>query len=156
MTLRRLLLFLGLLLAPIAAAAVEPSEILDDPALEARAREIGKILRCQVCQNQSVNDSNAGLAKDIRLRVRERLVAGDSDQETIELVAARYGDYVLLKPPFKPATYLLWFGPLVLLALALWGVRSYYRGQRAARPAAAPLSDEQQKLAQSLLKDDQK
>jgi len=154
MTLRRLLLFLCLLLAPVAAPAVEPNEILDDPALEARARDIGKNLRCLVCQNQSIDDSNAALAKDLRVLVRERLVAGDSDDETIDFVVARYGDYVLLKPPFKPVTYLLWFGPLLLLALALIGVWAFYRSQRRPQPAATPLSDEQHELARSLLKDD--
>jgi len=154
MTLRRILLFLCIVLTPTAALAVEPDEILADPALEARAREIGKNLRCLVCQNQSIDDSNAALAKDLRVLVRERLVAGDSDEETVNFVVARYGDYVLLNPPFKPTTYLLWFGPLLLLALALLGVWGFYRSQRSARPAAAALSAEQHELARKLLKDD--
>ncbi len=151
---RRLLVFCLLLLAPLSAPAVEPDEILKDPALEARAREIGKNLRCLVCQNQSIDDSNAALAKDLRVLVRERLVAGDSNDETIEFVVARYGDYVLLKPPFKPTTYFLWFGPLVLLALALLGVWGFYRSQRRAKPPAAAMSEEEHALAKSLLKDD--
>jgi len=154
MMFRRLVLLLCVFLAPVAAGAVEPDEILSDPALEARAREIGKNLRCLVCQNQSIDDSNAALAKDLRVLVRERLVAGDSNDETIEFVVARYGDYVLLKPPFKSTTYLLWFGPLLLLALALLGVWGFYRSQRVARPAAAALSEDQQDLARKLLKDD--
>ncbi|MBD3626428.1 MAG: cytochrome c-type biogenesis protein CcmH [Rhodobacteraceae bacterium] len=100
---------------PFAAGAVEPDEILDDPALEARARDISKDLRCVVCQNQDIDGSNAGVARDLRLLVRERLVAGDTDAEVMEFVRARYGDYVLLKPPFKPETYALWLAPAFLV-----------------------------------------
>ena len=147
--LKCLALLLALLFASVPAhAAIGPDEILPDPALEARAREITKQLRCLVCQNQSIDDSNAPLARDLRLLVRERLKAGDSDAAAIAYVVARYGDFVLLRPPVKATTWLLWFGPLALLlggALYLW-VRAR---RKAASPAApAPLSeDEQKKLA---------
>jgi cytochrome c-type biogenesis protein CcmH len=118
---RSLLLALTLLAAVLtpggAPLAVQPDEILDDPVLEARARELSKEIRCLVCQNESIDSSNADLARELRLLVRERLTAGDSDQEALDFLVARYGDFVLLRPPFKPATYVLWFGPaLVLLA----------------------------------------
>ena len=107
-------LMLSLIAFP--ALAVEPSEMLPDPALEARAREIGRTLRCVVCQNQAIDDSAAEVAHDMRRAVRERLAAGDSDRQVRDFMVARYGDYVLLKPPFKAGTLLLWLGgPLVLL-----------------------------------------
>ena len=112
---RIILLALLLALASNPALAIVAGESLDDTALEARARDIGKTLRCLVCQNQSIDDSNAGLAKDLRRLVRERLVAGDSDQAVIAYIVERYGDYVLLKPPFKPITYALWLGPGLML-----------------------------------------
>ncbi len=95
--------------------AIGPDEILDDPVLEIRARSISKHLRCVVCQNQSIDDSNAEIARDMRLIVRERLVAGDSDDEAISYLVSRYGDYVLLQPPFKAATLPLWLGPPILV-----------------------------------------
>lgn len=105
------------------ALAVEPDEMLDDPALEARARELSKVLRCVVCQNQSIDDSAADIARDMRLLVRERLVAGDTDSQTIDHMVARYGDYVLLRPPFQTNTLALWVGPplmaVVVATLAL-------------------------------------
>src|SRR5213592_3567239 len=112
----RLLLALVLALLALPALAVEPSEMLKDPALEARARDIGRGLRCVVCQNQAIDDSNSEVAHDMRRAVRERLVAGDSDAAVFAYMVARYGDYVLLEPPFRPGTLLLWLGgPLVLL-----------------------------------------
>jgi len=105
-------------LLALSAHAVEPDEVLDDPALEARATEISRNLRCVVCQSQSIDDSNAPLAKDMRLIVRERLVAGDSDAEVYAFLVDRYGDYVLLKPPVQQNTVLLWASPLVILLLA--------------------------------------
>ena len=96
------------------AFAVEPDEVLDDPALEARARALSSELRCVVCQSESIDDSNAPLAKDLRLLVRERLRAGDSDAEVIAFIRARYGDYVLLKPPVQGNTLVLWLTPLAL------------------------------------------
>ena len=97
------------------AGAVEPSERLADPALEARARTLSKELRCLVCQNQSIDDSNADLAHDLRVLLRRRLVAGDSDQQVLDHVAARYGMFVLLAPPFAPVTWLLWLTPPLLV-----------------------------------------
>ncbi len=97
------------------ALAVKPDEMLADAALEARARAISKGLRCLVCQNQSIDDSDAELARDLRILVRQRLTAGDSDEAVFRFVVDRYGDFVLLKPPIKPVTYILWFGPLLIL-----------------------------------------
>jgi len=99
------------------AFAVEPDEMLDDPVLEERARAISKQVRCVVCQNQDIDSSNAGVARDLRILVRERLVAGDTDQEVFDFLVARYGDYVLFKPPFKPSTYVLWAAPFVILSI---------------------------------------
>ncbi|MEX0815702.1 MAG: cytochrome c-type biogenesis protein [Dongiaceae bacterium] len=139
-------LALLLLVAGTAAWAVLPDEMLDDPALEARARDISKNLRCLVCQNQSIDDSDAELARDLRLLVRERLTAGDSDDQATQFIVARYGDFVLLKPPFKPGTYALWFGPAVVLVLAGIGARLYFRRMaRAPRTEAAPLSDDERR-----------
>ena len=109
------LLVLFLLLAAPALAATSPGEMLPDPALEARARTLGKELRCLVCQNQSIDNSDADLARDLRRLVRDRLVAGDSDAQVLDYVTQRYGDFVLLKPPVKPSTWLLWFGPVAVL-----------------------------------------
>ncbi len=120
------------------AAAVLPSEQLADPALEARARAISAGLRCVVCQNQSIDDSDAPLAHDLRVIVRERLVAGDSDAKAVQYLVDRYGHYVLLKPPVESATALLWFGPAALLAVGAAGVAAMVR-RRATGDAA--LSD---------------
>ena len=144
-----------LALAPLAVSrAVEPGEILADPALEARARDISKGLRCLVCQNQSIDDSNADLARDLRVLVRERLTIGETDEQVIAFVTARYGDYVLLEPPFKPATYLLWFGPAVIF-LAGGGAVWVYLRRRAggAVPGAPPLSDDERRRIERLLDD---
>lgn len=137
------------------ALAITPGEALDDPVLEERARSISKTLRCLVCQNQSIDDSNADLAKDLRLLVRERVVAGDTDEEVKAYIVARYGDFVLLKPPFKAKTYALWLGPIAVLALAAAGVLAYYRRQRR-RPetAGAPLDPEERRRVEALLRDD--
>lgn len=109
------------------AFAVLPDEILTDPILEQRARVISKDLRCLVCQNQSIDDSNAPLAKDLRVIVRERLKAGDSDAQIFEFVVARYGNYVLLQPPLQSDTLLLWATPFLVLALSLTMVVAYLR-----------------------------
>lgn len=101
------------------AIAVLPDEVLKDPALEARARVISQDLRCLVCQNQSIDDSNATLAKDLRTIVRERLSAGDSNEQVFSYVVSRYGNYVLLDPPFQADTFLLWVSPFLMLAIAL-------------------------------------
>jgi len=109
--------------------AVEPSEMLKDPVLEKRARDISKGLRCLVCQNQTIDDSNAGLAKDLRILVRKRLLAGDSNQQVVDFVVDRYGDYVLLEPPFKMTTFLLWLSPALIAALALLLGYKFYRNR---------------------------
>ncbi len=116
---RFIVLLVLTVLLPLSGHAVEPDEMLADPALESRARDISKDLRCVVCQNQDIDSSNAGVARDLRLLVRERLLNGDSNNEVIDYVRARYGDYVLLKPPLKPTTYLLWVAPFVLFFIAL-------------------------------------
>ena len=99
--------------------AIEPTEILQNPQLEARARMLSKNIRCLVCQNQSIDDSNASLAKDLRKVVREQLVNGASDEEIFDFLIERYGDFVLLKPPVKPSTYMLWYGPIILFSIGL-------------------------------------
>ncbi len=128
---------LGTLLAPSVAEAVLPDEILADAALEHRARALSKRLRCLVCQNQSIDDSDAELARDLRLLVRKRLTAGDSDEQILAFLVARYGDFVLLKPPVKPSTWLLWFGPLAVFTLAGLGLL-IAANRRKNKPAAAP------------------
>jgi cytochrome c-type biogenesis protein CcmH len=119
-----------LLLATSAALAIEPGEILSDPAQEARARAIGKELRCLVCQNQSIDDSNADLARDLRKLVRERVAAGDTDAQVTDFVVARYGAFVRLKPPVSIETWALWFGPVILLVLGGAGIALYLRRRR--------------------------
>ena len=144
------------LLVP-AARAVEPDEILPDAKLEERARDISAELRCLVCQNQSIDDSNAPLAKDLRLLVRERLKAGDSDRQVHDYVVARYGDFVLLKPPFRLSTLLLWLTPVLALGLAAFAVRRMFAAQvpasgtPGASAAASRLSPEEEKALAKLL-----
>ncbi|HLY56290.1 MAG TPA: cytochrome c-type biogenesis protein [Stellaceae bacterium] len=129
---RRLLLLV--LLVGGSAWAVNPDERLADPALEARARAISQELRCLVCQNQSIDDSNADLAHDLRLLVRERLKAGDSDDQVLAYLRARYGDFVLLNPPVERATWLLWFGPPLVVLLGAAGIALGLRRRRAEAP----------------------
>jgi cytochrome c-type biogenesis protein CcmH len=154
MTLCRLILVLVLLLAASPARAVQPDEMLADPALEARAREISKEIRCLVCQNQSIDDSDAELARDLRIIVRERLVAGDSDAAVRQYLVDRYGDFVLLNPPVKPATYLLWFGPPVLFVVAAIGVFLALRRRRSQPLAPAALSAAERRRLEAILADD--
>lgn len=137
-------LLLALALVSTAAGAVLPDEQLADPAMEARARHISKELRCVVCQNQSIDDSDATLARDLRLLVRERLVAGDSDAEVRDYLVERYGSFVLLRPPMEPATLVLWFGPLVVVLLGGAGVIAYLRRRRHPTGDAGPLSGEEE------------
>ncbi|WP_299876141.1 cytochrome c-type biogenesis protein [uncultured Sulfitobacter sp.] len=134
-------------------AAVQPDEILDDPVLEERARELSKGLRCLVCRNESIDESDASLARDLRLLVRERLVAGDTDDEAVEFIVARYGEFVLLNPTVSGANWLLWgAGPLMLL-LAGGGGLVYLRGRARAKPVTeAPLSAEEQARLDDILK----
>jgi cytochrome c-type biogenesis protein CcmH len=138
-----------------APAATNPDEVLADPALEQRARELSKELRCLVCQNQSIDDSDADLARDLRRIVREQLVAGKSDQEIIDYLTARYGDFVLLKPPVKPATWGLWFGPLAVLLVAALGAMVYVR-RRGTRPEArmSELSADERRRLEALLREE--
>jgi cytochrome c-type biogenesis protein CcmH len=140
------------LLVAAPAFAVLPSEQLSDPALEARARAISAELRCVVCQNQTIDDSDAELAHDLRVLLRQRLKAGDSDQQAIAFIVNRYGDYVLLKPPFEAETLLLWLGPFLVLLTGAAGVAFYLRRRRgAAEPVLT--ADEQARLDR-LLKED--
>ncbi|MSO91837.1 MAG: cytochrome c-type biogenesis protein CcmH [Rhodospirillales bacterium] len=150
----RLLLILWTWLAAAPALAVDPREVLADPALEARARALSQELRCLVCQNQSIDDSDADLARDLRKLVRERIAAGDDDRRVIDYVVSRYGDFVLLRPRLTPATYLLWFGPLAIVLLGLLALAVFYRRNRADDPAVpAPLSPDERRRLESLLKD---
>tara|TARA_R110000796_G_scaffold167452_1_gene284420 strand:+ start:182 stop:643 length:462 start_codon:yes stop_codon:yes gene_type:complete len=148
----------ALLLAvlPLSSArAVNPDEMLADPALEHRARVISRDLRCLVCQNQSIDDSDAGLAKDLRVLVRERLKAGDSNEQVINYVVARYGDFVLLKPPVKASTIVLWAGPAVVALFGILALILFYRRRRTASPVAVkPLSAEERARLNKLLEGD--
>jgi cytochrome c-type biogenesis protein CcmH len=131
------------------AHAVQPDEVMADPAKEARARNLSRELRCMVCQNQSIDDSEAPLARDLRLLVRERIAAGDSDAQVVDFLVARYGEFVLLKPRFEPQTLLLWLvPPLVLLGggAVLW-VNARRRGKGASETTASLTPDEEAKLA---------
>jgi cytochrome c-type biogenesis protein CcmH len=138
-----------------AAHAVLPDEVMSDPANEARARNLSRELRCMVCQNQSIDDSEAPLARDIRLLVRERIAAGDSDAQVIDFLVARYGEFVLLKPRFERQTLLLWLVPPLLLiggGLALWlHVRRRARGESAA--AIPPLTADEEARLSALMTD---
>ncbi|MGB3272425.1 MAG: cytochrome c-type biogenesis protein [Xanthobacteraceae bacterium] len=155
---RFLALIVAVVLAwPVAALAVQPDEIMPDPAQEARARALSREIRCMVCQNQSIDDSDASLARDLRLLVRERIAEGDSDREVRDFLVARYGAFVLLKPPFDLHTLLLWLlPPLVLIggALALWR-----RGRARTRLALVsgdrppPLTPQEEATLKALLAD---
>ncbi|MGE4062330.1 MAG: cytochrome c-type biogenesis protein CcmH [Rhodospirillaceae bacterium] len=144
----KVLSFLFALLLTGAAIAVEPSEMLKDPALEARAREVSRQLRCVVCQNETIDESNADIARDMRLLLRTRILAGDSNEQVIAFLVSRYGDYVLLKPRFTARTYLLWFGPFLVLSLGAFVVYRRLRGTPAAGPA--PLTPEEKAALEEL------
>ncbi len=126
---------LAVMAGPSAAYAVQPDEIMADPAKEARARDLSRELRCMVCQNQSIDDSEAPLARDLRLLVRERIAAGDSDAQVLDFLVARYGEFVLLKPRLEPHTFLLWLLPP--LALAGGGVALWMHNRRRTKSATA-------------------
>jgi cytochrome c-type biogenesis protein CcmH len=144
-------LALSLLLWPAAALAVEPGEQLADPALEARAREISDGLRCPVCRNESIDESHAEVARDIRLFVRERLMAGDTDADIMDAVVARYGEFVLLEPNADGANMVLWLAPLAMLLGGLGLGWSVIR-KRSAAPEADDLSDEERARLDALLR----
>jgi cytochrome c-type biogenesis protein CcmH len=136
------------------APAVEPRERLADPALEARARTLSKELRCLVCQNESIDDSNADLAHDLRVLLRERIAGGDSDAQALEFLVNRYGEFVLLRPPVAPATYALWFGPPAVLVLGAAAVLVYRRRRHATATEPVPLTEAERQRLTRLLKDE--
>lgn len=148
---RYLFTFICFILMTIAALAVGVDESrLVDPAQEARAQDIMKQLRCLVCQNESIVDSNARLAKDLRMIVRERILEGDTNQQVLDYMTSRYGDWVLLKPPFEGATIILWFSPLLLLMMGGYVVYRTQRNQKTVA-SAKPLSDEESARLKTLL-----
>jgi cytochrome c-type biogenesis protein CcmH len=143
-----LIVFFLMLLSPFAALAVTPDEMLKDPVLEGRARQLSQELRCMVCQNQSIDDSEASLAHDLRVLVRDRLKAGDSDSQVLDFLVARYGEFVLLKPRFELSTLLLWGLPPLALLAGLAGVLVTLRRRSAVSTEAEALSAaEQRRLA---------
>jgi cytochrome c-type biogenesis protein CcmH len=146
------LIVLALLGSAAPAQAADPSEMLKNPAQEQRAEEIGRGLRCLVCQSESIEESNADLARDLRVIVRERIKAGDTDDQIRQFVVARYGDFVLLDPPFKIKTLALWGGPILFLLAGLGILVSFYRRRRAETPPAPLTADEKRRL-DLLLKD---
>lgn len=148
---RRLLFVFVMLLSASPVFAVNPDEVLADPGLEARARALSAQLRCMVCQNQSIDDSNAELAKDLRILVRERITAGDSDDAVIDYVVSRYGEFVLLNPRFETKTWLLWGAPIVLLLAGAVAMIVSAR-RRTGKATGTPLSDEEQARLDSVLR----
>ena len=148
-------LLLALVVWPAGGWAVQPDEILPDPVLESRARHISAELRCLVCQNQSIDDSNAPLARDLRLLVRERLKSGDSDAQVRDFVVARYGTFVLLRPPLTPGTLLLWITPLLLLGATGYIVWAHLRrvGQAPVAPSQPLTADEKARLDRLLTRE---
>jgi cytochrome c-type biogenesis protein CcmH len=149
---RRLILVLMVVLSASPVFAVNPDEVLADPALEARARALSAQLRCMVCQNQSIDDSNAELAKDLRVLVRERITAGDTDEAVVDYVVSRYGEFVLLSPRFEMKTLLLWGAPIVLLLAGVSAMIIFAR-RRSGKATGTPLSAEEQARLDSVLKD---
>lgn len=142
------LLALMLLVGAMPALAVQPNEQLGDPVLEERAREISAELRCLVCQNQSIDDSDAPLARDLRILVRQRLEAGDSNQAVVDYLVARYGDFILLKPPINASTLVLWLSPLVILIIgAVMAMRRFRY-----KSAASGLSEEEEERLARILR----
>ncbi len=150
---RRLILIVMLVCA-FPVLAVQPDEILDDPILEQRARELSKGLRCMVCQNESIDDSDAALARDLRILVRERLVAGDSDDEVLDFVVERYGEFALLKPTFGGGNLILWIaGPLGLIFALFIGVNMVRRSNASSGAKDTLSSDEEARLNEILKRD---
>jgi cytochrome c-type biogenesis protein CcmH len=149
---RTLFLAALFLLTSFAAHAVEPRERLTNPALEVRARTISSQLRCLVCQNESIDESGADLAHDIRVLVRERLTAGDTNTQAIQAIVNRYGSFVLLQPPIEPATYVLWYGPPLLLAVGLAGTLIWLQRRQTALAETAPLDAEESRRLDGLMR----
>lgn len=139
------------LLAPTIANAVTPEEILKDPVLETRARNLSRELRCMVCQNQSIDDSDAPLAKDLRLLVRERLTSGDSDRQVFDFLVSRYGEFVLLRPPFELHTLLLWAVSPAVLLIGIFALFVMARRRRTVAPPSPPLSEAEQRRLSTLV-----
>jgi cytochrome c-type biogenesis protein CcmH len=150
---RGLVLLLFLILSAMPALAVNPDEVMKDPALEARARALSAELRCMVCQNQSIDDSNAELAKDLRVLVRDRIADGDSDDEVIAYVVSRYGEFVLLKPRFEAKTLILWGTPAVLLLLGALAMIVAAR-RRSGKVTGTSLSAEEKARLDALLENE--
>ena len=150
---RSLILTCLLFLVPLMAKAVEPDEIMPDPKLEARARALSAELRCMVCQNESIDESHADLARDLRLLVRERLQAGDSDDQIRVFLVRRYGDFILLKPPFKLETWLLWGAPFLVLLTGACIILVARRRQQSIAPANL-LSEAERAKLDAMLGDD--
>jgi cytochrome c-type biogenesis protein CcmH len=146
----RLAVVFFILLSPLPAFAVNPDEVLADPALEARARTISAELRCMVCQNQSIDDSNADLARDLRLLVRQRLVDGDSDKQVIDYLVSRYGEFVLLKPRWSEKTWLLWGAPAGLFVLGGISLIVFAR-RRSGKPTGTRLTSEEEARLDEIL-----
>jgi cytochrome c-type biogenesis protein CcmH len=142
----KFLLALFLLLTPIPAFAVNPDEVLKDPGLEHRARQISAQLRCMVCQNQSIDDSNAELAKDLRLLVRQRLTDGDTDGQVIDYVVSRYGEFVLLNPRFSAKTIILWAMPVGLLVIGIFALFVFVRSRPNRRPTEVLTAEEKARI----------
>ncbi|RMC37870.1 cytochrome c-type biogenesis protein [Paracoccus alkanivorans] len=151
---KRLFVILALLMALLSPAlAVQPDEVLDDPMLEARAREISQKLRCPICQGENIDESNAAISRDLRLYVRERLVAGDSDDEVLDAVVDRFGEFVLFEPRVRGGNLILWLaGPVMALAglLIAWG---FMRGRSRAAPSAAELSEAEKSRLDEIMRE---
>lgn len=153
--LRRLLaVFLILASLWVPAFAVQPDEMLDDPALEQRARQLSAQMRCMVCQNQSIDDSDAPLAKDLRVLIRDRLVAGDSNDQVVNYLVSRYGEFVLLQPRFGLHTLILWLGPFAILGLAALAAIKWRRPAGLDAPGEAALSPDEARRLDDLIKRD--
>lgn len=135
------------------ALAVEPDEVLEDPVLEARARELSKTLRCLVCQNENIDSSHAPLAKDLRIVLRERLSAGDTDAEVIEFLVARYGDFVLLMPPVQRNTMVLWIAPALFMIFGVTGAIIYMRNTKTVAREADLTEEDARRLAELIAED---
>ncbi len=151
---RRLILILALMLVPVVAMPVEPQEVLQDPVLEKRARSISKGLRCLQCRNESIDQSNAEIARDLRLLVRERLLAGDTDTEVVDYIVARYGEYVLLQPNGRGANLVLWLAGPTLLLITLAGLFLVrVRSSGAEGDQVTPLNEEEEAALRELLDD---